>query len=237
MAKARRFTQSSCVGVRSVYENFLRNATTLLGKHGVALDTQTLAERLSVDLTAVDKIKVETKRELGLWISGLPRYKGIRSHVIDVCLSLIQEVGLDSRGNEVLSASNIHVSYFERKRPGRFKILESWHYDYAPDKAGHPVFHAQLTGDHCPPPSATCSYHPAHRAPELKDLPRIPTAPLDLASVLEMLAADHLDYCAIVDDDSWRKTAESLPRIPMDHLIASRHCSDKLRPRHWYPTP
>lgn len=235
MSKPQRFGQADCVSVRSLYENFLRSATTLFGNQGVALNAQNPAEKLFVQLAGTEKIMVQTKREIGFWISGLPRHKGNKSDVIEVCLNLVQQVARGDRKELVLASSNVHVSYFEQRRPGKYKILESWHYDFSPDAAEHPVFHAQLTADHYPPTSAFCKYKSAHRVPGLKDLPRVPTAPLDLAAVLEIIAADHLDYHAIVDADAWRQTADALPRLPMAHLIASKFCTDKLRARHWYP--
>lgn len=237
MPKAKRFGTSDCVSVRGLYDNFLRNATTLIGRHGASFDAQNLSEKLSVELSAVDRITVQTKSECGFWFSGLPRYKGNKSDVIEVCLSLIQTIAPGEKDGLVLLASNVHVSYFKCHRGKKYRVLESWHYDFAPNSAGHPVFHAQLSEDHLPPSSQNRTYKPLSRVPALKDLPRVPTPPLDLASVMEIIVADHLvDYHAIVDSEDWRKSALGLPQLPMSHLASWKSPVEKLRARHWYPT-
>jgi hypothetical protein len=237
MAKPKHLGKSDCVSVRGLYDNFLRNATNLIGRHAVAFDAQNLSEKLSVELCGTNKITVQTRDNCGFWFSGLPRFKGNKSSVINVCLTLKQEIVPGEKDSLILSNSNVHVSYFEEVRRGRHKILESWHFDFAPDQAGHPIFHAQLTEDHYPAPSATYKYRPLHRKPDLKDLPRVPTPPLDLVAIMEMLIADHLtEYRAIVDSTDWRKAAESLPQLPMAHFASWKLSSvDKIKARHWYP--
>jgi hypothetical protein len=237
MAKPKNFGTSDCVSVRRLYDNFLRNATTLIGRQGVTFDAQNLAEKLSVELNGTGKIIVKTRDNCGFWFFGLPRHKGNKSNVIKACLTLKQDIVLGEKGCLVLLNSNVHVSYFEEVRHGKHKILESWHFDFAPNQEGHPIFHAQLTEDHYPLPSPTYKYSPAHRKPDLKDLPRVPTPPLDLAAIMEMLVADHLpEYTAIVDSTDWRKAAEGLPQLPMAHFSSWKLSAiDKLKARHWYP--
>lgn len=236
MPKAKRFGTADCVSVRSLYDNFLRNATTLIGRHGASFDAQNLPEKLSVEQSAADRITVKTKSECGFWFSGLPRHKGNRSDVIEVCLSMIQTIARGDKSELLLLASKVHVSYFECRRGRKYRVLESWHYDFAPDAAGHPVFHAQLTQDHLPASSQLRTYKPLNRVPALKDLPRVPTPPLDLASVMEIIVADHLvDYHAIVDSEDWKRSALGLPQLPMSHLVGWKCPVEKLRARHWYP--
>lgn len=237
MSKARRFGNADCVSVRSLYDNFLRRATALIGMHGGAFDAENIDEKLSVELIGANLIAVHTKQGCGFWFSGLPRNKGDKSDVIEVCLSLNQQIAPGDKAGLMLLTSNVHVSYFEYRGSDKYKILESWHFDFAPDKAGHPVFHAQLTEDHVPPSSPKCEYTPHLRVPDLKDLPRVPTPPLDLAAVMEIIIADHLiDYHAIADSEDWRKAASRLPQLPMTHLASWELSSvDKLKARHWYP--
>lgn len=236
MAKARKFGTADRVSVRSRYEKFLRSATSLIGSHGATFKAQNLSEILLVELSANEQITVRTKKECGLWLSGLPLHKGDKSKVIEVCLNLVQNIGPGEKTELQLLASNVHVSYFEQKRSGMYKILESWHFDFAPNQAGHPVFHAQLTKDHLPEVSEKYNYKPQHRDPAPKDLPRIPTPPIDLAAVMEIIITDHLvDYHSIVDSDNWRKTADSLPQLPMEQLSSRESRVEKLKARHWYP--
>lgn len=239
MPKSKRLGTADCVSLRSLYNNFLQSATNLIGKTCAKFDAQNLAEKVSVELNgAKNIITLQTKANCGFWFSGLPRQKGNKSNVIEACLCLVQVIGPPEKSkNYQLLNSNVHVSYFEQRRPGKCKILESWHYDFAPATAGHPVFHAQLTQDHMPAPSSTLPYKPGGRILTLQDLPRVPTPPLDLASVMELIVADHLtEFHAIVDSDDWKKTAASLPQFPMTHLMSWKLPSiDKLRSRHWYP--
>jgi hypothetical protein len=87
--------------------------------------------------------------------------------------------------------SSVRVNYFQVK-PARRSLIESVHYDYdALTQAAHPVFHAQLGADLIA--NATSFDYTICSAPQLGRFGhmRIPTAHMNLSSVLISVIADH----------------------------------------------
>jgi len=136
------------------------------------------------------------------------------------------------------------VGYF-RHRPGALVHVYGAHYDLASDELGHPVFHSQLKP--FPGFSASIREHYTVSAPTQDSMKgllktvRVPTAQMDVFSLIVQLCADHLLYAssgqqekdafnALLKNNTFcLGAAERFPRLTTD---VARRC---YRALHWYP--
>jgi hypothetical protein len=136
------------------------------------------------------------------------------------------------------------VGYF-RHRPRALVHVYGAHYDLANDELGHPVFHSQLKP--FPGLSGTITEQYAVNVPTkdsmrgLLKTVRVPTAQMDVFSLMVQLCADHLlsnssgqqeknAFNALLENDTFCLGAGGrFPRLTND---VARRC---YRALHWYP--
>jgi hypothetical protein len=94
--------------------------------------------------------------------------------------------------------SNVHVNYLSITHQGNAKVVENIHYDFsAKPEVAHPFFHAQFANNVIDDESGRSNVgfdyliDSSNRERRYKNM-RVPTAHMNLPSVLVCLAADHM---------------------------------------------
>lgn len=184
---------------------------------------------------AKDRVTVETKKDRCLELLGVPAKARLHTSLVDIHVSFRQVVFVDDDTTEI-EKSNVKVTYLESATAGKpCRVLETWHFDYAPGARAHPIYHVQLTDDHLLDGPTERQYVTPHRSPDLKEAPRVPSAPMDLPAVAELLVYDHYpDLIERLRDTEWANAVGALPRLPWTHFQRQGW----RRPPHsqcWYP--
>lgn len=147
----------------------------------------------------------------------------------------------DNDNNSKLTQSNVRVNYFktdESRSRTNLVLIESLHYDYESNKnslLNHPIFHCQSCNDyvnddffgrHCTVTNTRKNVH-QHL--------RIPTANMDMISVLLSIAADHFTsnefkkVLKVYDDGDWHNKFPHISHHP--NGFDPKNC---YRSRSWY---
>lgn len=182
-----------------------------------------------------DEVVVETRKDCCLELLGVPVKARFHTGIVDVHVSFRQTVGF--QGSEpVVKTSNVKVTYLQAAVPSKeCRVLETWHFDYAPDVRAHPIFHVQLTDDHLLHGPTMRKYGKSHRTPDLRDAPRVPCAPMDLPAVAALLVYDHFpDRLERLDDTEWVRAVSALPSLPWSHF-RKQGWQKSPEARCWYP--
>jgi hypothetical protein len=127
------------------------------------------------------------------------------------------------------------VNYFqvrESKRQTHLTLLESIHYDYVEDPSSlknHPIVHCQICNDFVGETffGRGCEHSPTRE--KTHQHLRIPTANMDVVSVLLCIAADHLSEAEFkkvlttYDSEGWNRYPHTPQRkTSRDHNFTSR---------------
>lgn len=224
--------KTSVVRFRQFYLEYWREVESLLRSNGIDPTGTTELDRKLCSNWIKNEIRLEVEGTAPIELKGLPKKARDQSKRIDVCLSFVQT--LSRVNNEVvLSRSNIRITYLQADSSGKDRILESFHYDYAPEKEAHPVYHVQLSPIHVVPNSRRAQCDLSSRLTELPDAPRVPTAPMDFPGIITMLVADHLpDGLANI---SKCESAKRLPSLPCGQILAWENPARSLYCHRWYP--
>jgi len=140
--------------------------------------------------------------------------------------------------------STVKVNYLELKDDGKEgELIESLHYDCDTEQSiTHPIFHCQID-------DSLIANYPSSELPlaeptlgeglkRFKNV-RIPTANMDLLSVMLSIMADHYtedDFCKVLDNHYRTKWCKNLPFfIHQQFLDGIKHRDNQsLRSHHWY---
>jgi hypothetical protein len=105
----------------------------------------------------------------------------------------------DSDGSSCVY-SNVHVNYLTISRSGVARVIENIHYDFEADSGvAHPVFHAQFANNEVSDEAGRLTVgfdygiNSMERFARYKNM-RVPTAHMNIPSVLLCLAADHMKW-------------------------------------------
>lgn len=136
--------------------------------------------------------------------------------------------------------STVHVSYFEVSDTKVLKLIESIHYDFD-DKyeKGHPYCHVQFCPDPVNPSrvesfSGYDTRNCVWNGSRLEGL-RIPTAHMNLISVLISLVADHINEPMLQQLIKETKNIPNMPTIDSEGLFSDiHHVGHNFRSCHWY---
>ncbi len=173
-----------------------------------------------------------------------PRY--VRNDLYVVVRGLLSFRRAEFRQHNALVTNGFssEVAYF-RRSGGKLEHRFGAHYDFTPDETGHPAFHCQMKS------FAKFSEHVAEHfrlTDEVNDFVegvlvrvRIPTAQMDVFSLILQMCADHLLYTGSSDakrafnallakSNFCQGAAFQVPRLGTDD---ARVC---YRARHWYPS-
>jgi hypothetical protein len=141
-------------------------------------------------------------------------------------------------GESKITQSNMQLSYFRvSSGDGTLTLIESLHYDYETNRESlknHPIYHCQICNDYIDGAffGREIQYVTNARSLVHQHI-RIPTANMDMISVLLSMAADHCSpsefqkVLTVYDHDKWH---EKLPHIAHQNFSPEGNFSS----RSWY---
>lgn len=146
----------------------------------------------------------------------------------------------DQKDNSKLTQSNVRVNYFRTEETSyktTLSLIESLHYDYeinSDSLRNHPIFHCQSCNDYIDGQffGRQCNFKKIKTI--VHQQLRIPTANMDMISVLLSIAADHFTVdefkkiLKVYDDDNWHNV---FPHISHHGRFSPSDC---YRSRAWY---
>ena len=154
---------------------------------------------------------------------------------------LIESTETYSINDSSLIDSIVHVNYLSRvANTNEVELLESVHYDFIHPSASHPLFHAQICDDLIP----IDSMNPPFKYSLRNDLKnrfkhfRIPTAHMNLPSVLLSMIADHSppDSSDLKDFISAIKNISDLPNPNFANFnLEIKNNKFGFNSLYWYP--
>lgn len=138
------------------------------------------------------------------------------------------------------------VAYF-RRRGGSLEHVFGAHYDFSPDSHGHPTFHAQMKsyatfGSFVKQEYRVNDDLSADAVSGVLGRVRIPTAQMDVFSLVVQMCADHLLFAGSAPEETAAFNAlleknafctGAAFQVPRLGAPQAREC---YRARHWYPT-
>jgi hypothetical protein len=151
----------------------------------------------------------------------------------------VQESITGKKSDYILTRSTVRVSYYSI-RGTKATPLHTVHFDYGPEQACHPIFHAQISPDcvQIPAEDLIDLGHEleAQGAANIFKNARIPTSDMTLSSVLLCLVADHIDHAFFSDfRGRVRELQDRLPRPSFEKTRASLLAqSNHFRSVHWF---
>lgn len=176
-------------------------------------------------------------------------WRGGSKKEIDIVITINQHIGVDMCNGErklIVTASNIHVTYFESKgeltrveEPEEWLPLQVVHYHMDRNK-NHPLFHAQVSDD---PHTFLNNEIEAYR--KVKNFKngfelRIASPPVDLGAVLLGVIVCHLNEQQFEDLVTTRglnkyiEKIDSLPKMPCSPIIDNIAKKGYMLSRFWY---
>ncbi|HEU0069287.1 MAG TPA: hypothetical protein VFQ26_08525 [Nitrospiraceae bacterium] len=147
------------------------------------------------------------------------------------------------RSDDVLLRSSVRVSYF-RVQDNLAHLLQNIHFDYAPNRPAHPLFHAQVNNEALHPPSSQSENLEFQFDIQPSVQPwfnhaRIPTSDMSFPSVLLCLAADHFE--AQFFHEFYKKVCAEQAKMPHPPFELLRHrlsCMPlHFRSSQWFDPP
>ncbi len=147
----------------------------------------------------------------------------------------------DKKDNSKLTQSNVKINYFrfeETSKKTKLILIESLHYDYENNSVSlfnHPIFHCQSCNDYINEPFFDRECEVEVKRTFINQHLRIPTANMDMISVLLSIAADHFTtkefrkVLNVFDNGDWHN---KLPHIShYGNRFSPGNC---YRSRAWY---
>lgn len=188
----------------------------------------------------------EVKLNVGPVVFNVPERPGRR----DANLFIVVKgwLSFEDGNDQPLRTRNFgtEIGYF-RAKSGTLEHILGVHYDMDEEKPGHPVFHAQLSSQHEFGGSVSSIFRidgeVTDRMEKIIRNVRIPSAQMDVFSVITQICADHLMGEGVADEV--RIAFKSL-RSSCDFLVGAAHRLDYLntppatgcyRSTHWYASP
>jgi hypothetical protein len=188
---------------------------------------------LTVRLEDSGQILVETPEDRAFSFRGLTaRRDDRRREDYDVFIQIRQWIRgvreADGGTRREVARSNLRIQYVETRPAGQAggggpcRGFHGLHFDFLnPPDAFHPVVHAQVHSG-CIPEAAVGRHYACPPEAYRADVPRIPTPPIDLPTIVYVITNDHLlhkglDRQAVEETlRGIRDAAQALPRFAMD---------------------
>lgn len=176
-------------------------------------------------------------------LTGFPtdRMKGAvnRKRQLGANLAFTQQVKLGEEGIYQVVLSRIYLTYWKRWPDREYHLMDKWRFEFDAQphvKIHHPLYHAQLCADDG---AAAPPEHIGSRGSRHLSVPRVPTAPMSLSAVLEMIMIDHFPGTLAVPNklQEWRAAVDRLPKLgpgPCPKHSDPAHLNHASRC--WYPS-
>ncbi len=211
-------TATNVPNARRCYEDFWNKLVSITD--GKAQPVSGALEG-KVDTEHAGCIVIHTPKDRSsLQILGLPiRGETHKSKYVDVFIQLrqlLRGVRRSKNGLEFeIVSSVIRVQYVDSCPIGTkdAHVLFWMHFDLETERRkNHPLYHAQVAQDLIPEGATERSYRDTKDGTRRLDVPKIPTAPMDLPGVVYMILHDHLPN--LVDSGWPRGIDENRNRLP-----------------------
>ena len=235
--------------LNKTYRDFWLLITTLTDGKAKNLSRQDLNVSDAPGSLGKSILRVQSTRPFE--INGLTARRRNSSQTdYDVAIEFLQDVNFDEeRSCFNVIKSNVRLLYMENYRKVKIqfqkdqtsgKVYSGVHFDFASqgthtvDEYDHPVFHANFDLN-CIEPSRLNRLNYEKPAVSRIDVPRIPTAPMDLAGVVFSVLRDHLPEKVVKGWPPKISTiTENFPRYPRVTLDSCLKTDVKLSNTDWY---
>jgi hypothetical protein len=180
-----------------------------------------------------DSIEFSLQKPLHL-IKWPYKYASTRKTKMDILISSSEFIIPE---NLTITKSTVQVSYFINEND-TVEPIESIHYDFEIGQIDHPFFHAQMCSNLVD--SSTCESFNKYSLKDIKKFKRfkclrIPSAHMNLISVLTSIVADHLGERILQELIYNIKKVQYLPKVDAQKLFNNINKDKKnFRSLHWY---
>lgn len=194
--------------------------------------------------TESETISLETEDGVAVQFQQVPNRSDNHSRVVDVCIQVKQTFGIadvDEYQLEILK-SQVSVSYLDTTDDRRGENVDvqrglRFEFDHPPQE-NHPVFHAHYD-IRCLDSGFLASEYDTtlheHEGTNL-DYPRIPSAPMDFLSVIQLILHDHIPD--EMTDEGWPSgiagLIEEFPQFPRSALDLGSGSGGLMVSDWWY---
>jgi hypothetical protein len=191
-----------------------------------------------------ETISLETEDGVAVQFQQVPNRSDNHSRVVDVCIQVKQTFGIanvESNQLEILK-SQVSVSYLDTTDTRRGEDVDiqrglRFEFDHPPQE-NHPVFHAHYDVRCLDSGFLASEYDTTLSGDERANLdyPRIPSAPMDFLSVIQLILHDHIPD--EMTDEGWPRGVptliEEFPQFPMSALDLGTGSNGLLVSDWWY---
>ena len=189
-------------------------------------------------------IEVATQEGKAIQFEQVPHRVGDKSTVVDVCVQFKQRVAPinEEHDNLEIQESKVNLTYLdttEAKTGDGVKLLRGlrFEFDQQPQEH-HPVFHVHYDRRCIDSQVLIDEYEidPSDDQLSNPDYPRVPSAPMDLFSVIQLVLQDHAPD--EINDDGWPSGIgnqfDGFPRFPSSLFSLSPQGGSPMVSDWWY---
>lgn len=194
--------------------------------------------------TGSETISLETEDGVAVQFQQVPNRIENHSRVVDVCIQVKQTFGIaneDTQQLEILK-SQVSVTYLDTTEDRRGEDVEvqrglRFEFDYPPQK-NHPVFHAHYDSRCLDSGFLSSEYDTTLNDDDRANLdyPRIPSAPMDFLSVVQLILHDHIP--SEMTDEGWPRGVpnliEGFPQFPESAFQVGTGSDGSMVSDWWY---
>lgn len=191
-----------------------------------------------------ETISLDTQEGMAVQFEQVPISSKNQSRVVDVCIQVGQTFGIADDGAQKLEIlkSQVSVSYLDTTDVRRGEGVDvqrglRFEFDHPPQE-NHPVFHAHYDV-RCLDSGFLASEYETTLSDDERanlDYPRIPSAPMDFLSVIQLILHDHLPD--EMTDEGWPNgipgLIEDFPKFPTSALDIGSESGGLMVSDWWY---